>query len=230
MPAVWGQFPQGGVLSAVASGTLGLLLVWLLRPTGRSAELHAAPAAAAATRPLFRMTPFAPPAVVPAALSAGGVDVVQGHKHNHDMEDAAVAPESGMAAPSPAQTTRSWALTPWLTLGALVGWYSSRGAAGWATVATAGESTPVMLKPLNGHVVVEELAQENATGGGLLLMDQAKWANARSGRVVATGADTDPQIVVGAKVLFQKTQGEEFTLEGISYVAVPESCLLGVIE
>eukprot|EP00667_Euglena_gracilis_P035461 EG_transcript_65616 len=88
---------QGNALSAVASCALGLLLVYLLRPAGPSAALHASPAVAG-TRPLFP-TPLAAPTAAGIRDSTPRAAWTSALKSDNTA-DASAAPVAGLARPA----------------------------------------------------------------------------------------------------------------------------------
>ena len=93
------------------------------------------------------------------------------------------------------------------------------------------------VRPLHDRILVRRMAEEEKTAGGIIIPDTAKEKPMR-GEVVATGKGriTDDgkvlplEVKVGDKVLFSKYQGTEFKLEGVEYLMLEESQVLGVFH
>ncbi len=92
------------------------------------------------------------------------------------------------------------------------------------------------LKPLADRVVVKPSEAEEQTEGGIILPDTAK-EKPQKGDVVAVGpgkkSDTGETIPMevkkGDKVIYGKYSGTEFTFEGVEYLIMRESDILGTI-
>ncbi len=95
-----------------------------------------------------------------------------------------------------------------------------------------------MLKPLHNYVLLERLAEESKTAGGIIIPDSAQEKPSR-GRVVAVGDgayDGDERIPmtvkVGDIVLFAKwaSSANEVKIDGADYVLIKETDILGILE
>lgn len=95
-----------------------------------------------------------------------------------------------------------------------------------------------MFKPLHNYILLERLAEENKTAGGIIIPDNAREKPSR-GRVIAAGPGTysgDDLIPVSVKsgdiVLFAKwaASANEIKLDGNDYVLIKETDILGIIE
>ncbi|MCL6612464.1 MAG: co-chaperone GroES [Peptococcaceae bacterium] len=94
-----------------------------------------------------------------------------------------------------------------------------------------------MIRPLGERVVVKPLPSEEVTKGGIVLPDTAK-EKPQEGEVVAVGSgrllDNGTRVAidlkVGDKVLFSKYAGNEIKIDGVEYLIMRESDILGVIE
>jgi chaperonin GroES len=92
------------------------------------------------------------------------------------------------------------------------------------------------LHPLHDRVIVKRVAEETQTAGGLYIPDSAKEKPAR-GKVTAVGpgAVDDKgkriplELKVGEEVLFGKYAGNEIEIQGVEYVILRESEILGVV-
>jgi len=93
------------------------------------------------------------------------------------------------------------------------------------------------LKPLGSRVVVEPIEQEEVTAGGIVLPETAK-EKPQQGKVLSVGpGDRDEKsnrnakdVKEGDKVLFAKSAGTEFKLDGKKLLLLRESDLLAIIE
>jgi len=92
------------------------------------------------------------------------------------------------------------------------------------------------LRPLQDRILVQRIAEETTTKGGIIIPDTAKEKPAE-GKVVAVGngkvADDGKrvplEIKVGDRVLFGKYAGTEVKIEGEEYLIMREDDVLGVI-
>jgi chaperonin GroES len=93
------------------------------------------------------------------------------------------------------------------------------------------------LRPLSDRILVERVAEEEKTKGGLFIPDTAKEKPAE-GKVVAAGngrMGEDGKLLamdvkVGDRVLFSKYGGTEVKIDGIDYVIMRQDDVLGVVE
>ena len=92
------------------------------------------------------------------------------------------------------------------------------------------------LKPLHDRVVIRRLEEDEKTAGGIIIPDTAKEKPMR-GEVLAVGpgAREDGKLVpldvrVGDIVLFGKWSGTEVKLDGVEYLIMKESDIMGIIE
>jgi chaperonin GroES len=93
------------------------------------------------------------------------------------------------------------------------------------------------FRPLHDRVVVKRIDAEEKTAGGIIIPDTAK-EKPQQGKVIAVGPggrdDTGKLIPidlkVGDHVLFGKWSGTEVKLDGVEYLIVKESDVMGVLE
>jgi chaperonin GroES len=93
------------------------------------------------------------------------------------------------------------------------------------------------FRPLHDRVVVKRIEAEERTAGGIIIPDTAK-EKPQQGEVVAVGPggrDDKGNLVpvdvrVGDRVLFGKWSGTEVKIEGVEYLIMKESDILGVLE
>lgn len=93
------------------------------------------------------------------------------------------------------------------------------------------------LKPLYDRVVVEPLAAEEKTKGGIVLPDTAK-EKPQMGKVVAVGPGriddkgerVMPEVKVGQKVIYASYAGTEFKQDGEKLLILKESDILAVVD
>jgi chaperonin GroES len=93
------------------------------------------------------------------------------------------------------------------------------------------------FRPLHDRVVVQRIEQEEKTKGGIIIPDTAK-EKPQEGKIVAVGPgarDDRGQInaigvKVGDTILFGKWSGSEIKLDGVEYLVMKESDVIGVLE
>jgi chaperonin GroES len=93
------------------------------------------------------------------------------------------------------------------------------------------------FRPLHDRVLVERIDQSEKTAGGIIIPDTAQ-EKPMEGRVVAAGAGakaedgtvTPLDVKVGDRVLFGKWSGTEVKVDGVDYVILKESDIMGIIE
>ncbi len=92
------------------------------------------------------------------------------------------------------------------------------------------------IKPLQDRIVVKRVEEETKTAGGIIIPDSHAEKPAQ-GEVVAVGEGYRNEngsfaalsVKVGDRVLFTKYAGSEVKLEGIEYLIMKESDVLGVL-
>jgi chaperonin GroES len=93
------------------------------------------------------------------------------------------------------------------------------------------------FRPLHDRVVVTRIDAENKTAGGIIIPDTAK-EKPTEGEVIAVGPggrDESGKLIpidlkTGDRVLFGKWSGTEVKLDGVEYLIMKESDIMGVIE
>src|SRR5260221_9084534 len=92
------------------------------------------------------------------------------------------------------------------------------------------------FRPLHDRVVVTRIDAEDKTAGGIIIPNTAK-EKPSEGEVIAVGPggrDEAGKIIpidlkVGDRVLFGKWSGTEVKLDGVEYLIMKESDLMGVL-
>jgi chaperonin GroES len=92
------------------------------------------------------------------------------------------------------------------------------------------------FRPLHDRVVIKRIEAEEKTTGGIIIPDTAK-EKPQEGEVIAVGPggrDESGKLIpidvkVGDRVLFGKWSGTEVKLDGIEYMIMKESDLMGVL-
>jgi chaperonin GroES len=109
------------------------------------------------------------------------------------------------------------------------------------TVATKGAKVlreiPMKFRPLHDRVVVKRIDADEKSTGGIIIPDTAK-EKPSQGEITAVGPggrDEAGKIIpidlkVGDRVLFGKWSGTEVKIEGVEYLIMKESDIMGVIE
>ena len=93
------------------------------------------------------------------------------------------------------------------------------------------------FRPLHDRVVVRRVEEEGKTKGGIIIPDTAK-EKPMEGEVVAVGpgardekgALIAPDVKAGDRILFGKWSGTEVKLDGVEYLIMKESDIMGILE
>jgi chaperonin GroES len=93
------------------------------------------------------------------------------------------------------------------------------------------------FRPLHDRVVVKRIDAEEKTAGGIIIPDTAK-EKPQTGEVVAVGPGgrdesgklTPLDVKAGDHVLFGKWSGTEVKLDGVDYLIMKESDIMGILE
>ncbi len=93
------------------------------------------------------------------------------------------------------------------------------------------------FRPLHDRVVVRRIEEESKSKGGIIIPDTAK-EKPMQGEVVAAGPGSRDEagklqpldVKAGDLVLFGKWSGNEVTIEGVEYLIMKESDILGVLD
>lgn len=93
------------------------------------------------------------------------------------------------------------------------------------------------FRPLHDRVVVKRVESEQKTAGGIIIPDTAK-EKPQEGEVVAVGSgarDESGKLVAldvkaGDRVLFGKWSGTEVKIDGVEYLIMKESDIMGVLS
>ena len=92
------------------------------------------------------------------------------------------------------------------------------------------------FRPLHDRVVIKRIEAEGKSAGGIIIPDTAK-EKPQEGEVIAVGPggrDDSGKLIpidvkAGDRVLFGKWSGTEVKLDGIEYLIMKESDLMGVL-
>ena len=92
------------------------------------------------------------------------------------------------------------------------------------------------FRPLHDRVVIKRIEAEEKSSGGIIIPDTAK-EKPQEGEVIAVGPggrDESGKLIpidvkVGDRVLFGKWSGTEVKLDGVEYLIMKESDLMGVL-
>ena len=93
------------------------------------------------------------------------------------------------------------------------------------------------FRPLHDRVVVKRIEAEEKTAGGIIIPDTAK-EKPQQGEVVSVGPGGRDEagklipidVKPGDRVLFGKWSGTEVKLDGVEYLIMKESDIMGVLE
>jgi chaperonin GroES len=98
-------------------------------------------------------------------------------------------------------------------------------------------SISMKFRPLHDRVVVERIEPEAKSAGGIIIPDTAQ-EKPSQGEIIAVGPggrDESGKLIpvdlkVGDRILFGKWSGTEVKLDGVDYLIMKESDIMGVIE
>ena len=93
------------------------------------------------------------------------------------------------------------------------------------------------FRPLHDRVVVRRVESEAKTKGGIIIPDTAK-EKPMEGEVVAVGPGARDEkgalvaldVKAGDRILFGKWSGTEIKLDGVEYLIMKESDIMGIVE
>ena len=93
------------------------------------------------------------------------------------------------------------------------------------------------FRPLHDRVLIRRVESEEKTSGGIIIPDTAK-EKPMEGEVVAAGPGArgddgklqPMDVKAGDRVLFGKWSGTEVKIDGVEYLIMKESDIMGVIE
>jgi len=93
------------------------------------------------------------------------------------------------------------------------------------------------FRPLHDRVVVKRIDAEEKTTGGIIIPDTAK-EKPSQGEVIAVGQggrDESGKLIpmdvkTGDRVLFGKWSGTEVKIDGVDYLIMKESDIMGVLD
>jgi chaperonin GroES len=92
------------------------------------------------------------------------------------------------------------------------------------------------FRPLHDRVVIERIEAEAKTAGGIIIPDTAQ-EKPQQGKVTAVGRggrDESGKLIpievkVGDRILFGKWSGTEVKIDGVEYLIMKESDIMGVL-
>ena len=93
------------------------------------------------------------------------------------------------------------------------------------------------FRPLHDRVVVKRVEEEGKTKGGIFIPDTAK-EKPMEGEIVAVGPGARDEkgtivpldVKPGDRILFGKWSGTEIKLDGVEYLIMKESDIMGILE
>ncbi len=92
------------------------------------------------------------------------------------------------------------------------------------------------FRPLHDRVVIERIDAEAKTAGGIIIPDTAQ-EKPQQGKVTAVGPGARDEsgrlipidVKVGDRILFGKWSGTEVRIDGVEYLIMKESDIMGVL-
>lgn len=93
------------------------------------------------------------------------------------------------------------------------------------------------IRPLQDRLIVQRLESDEVTSGGIIIPDSAQDKSQRGvvvavgkGKVSEDGTQHPCEVRAGDKVIFGKYAGNEYEIDGTTYLIMREDDVLGVIE
>ena len=94
------------------------------------------------------------------------------------------------------------------------------------------------LKPLNDHVIIKPVSEDEVTKAGIVLPDTVDKEKPEKGEVIAIGPGklldngqrVPMSVKVGDKVMFKKYSPDEIKIDKEEYLIISESDILGILE
>ena len=95
----------------------------------------------------------------------------------------------------------------------------------------------MQFRPLHDRVVVRRIEEDERTPGGIIIPDTAK-EKPQQGEVIAAGPGARDEkgvvqpldVKAGDRILFGKWSGTEVKIDGVEYLIMKESDIMGVLE
>jgi len=93
------------------------------------------------------------------------------------------------------------------------------------------------IRPLGDRILVKRIKEEDKTKGGIIIPDTAK-EKPSEGEIIAVGPggrDENGKLIpidlkTGDRVLFGKWSGTEVKIDGVDYLIMKESDIMGVLD
>ena len=93
------------------------------------------------------------------------------------------------------------------------------------------------FRPLHDRIVIKRLEEDTKTNGGIIVPETAQ-EKPMQGEVIAAGPGArdeqgriiPPDVKAGDHVLFGKWSGTEVKVDGVEYLIMKESDIMGVLE
>jgi chaperonin GroES len=93
------------------------------------------------------------------------------------------------------------------------------------------------FRPLHDRVVVKRIDAEEKSAGGIIIPDTAK-EKPSQGEIIAVGPGARDEagklvpldVKVGDRILFGKWSGTEVKIDGVEYLIMKESDIMGILE
>lgn len=94
------------------------------------------------------------------------------------------------------------------------------------------------LKPLNDHVIVKAITENEVTKSGIIMPDTVDKEKPEKGEVVAIGSGkflesgqrAPMSVKIGDKVMFKKYSPDEIKVDGEEYLVISESDIIAILE
>ncbi len=94
------------------------------------------------------------------------------------------------------------------------------------------------LKPINDHVIVKPITEDEVTKAGIIMPDTVDKEKPEKGEVVAVGPGkllengqrAPMSVTIGDKVMFKKYSPDEIKVDGEEYLVISEGDIIAILE
>jgi chaperonin GroES len=94
------------------------------------------------------------------------------------------------------------------------------------------------LRLLKDNVLIKPIAKEEVTSTGIVLPDTVNQERPEQGIIIAVGPGrmldngqtVYPSVAAGDKVMFKKYSPDEIKIDGVEYLLISESDIVGILD
>jgi len=86
------------------------------------------------------------------------------------------------------------------------------------------------IRPIGEYILVKPAEEESTTASGLIIQTSQKGERPQTGEVAALGTADKFNVKVGDTIFFKKYSPEELEVDGVVYLVMKETDILGVLN